>query len=81
MKLSPLVLCIFCTACTTAPEKTVTVQVPVSVPIPCQATFERPEVCKPKDDSRVEALRCFLADRITFMAYSQELEGKIQACR
>lgn len=61
------------------PQKNEVVQVPV--PVPCNVTLpDRPVWCVPKDDSRVEWLRCVLVDLPSWQQYARELEATLTAC-
>ena len=61
------------------PPKTEVVQVPV--PVPCKVDMpDRPTMCVPKDDSRVEWLRCVLVDLPSWQQYARELEAALVGC-
>lgn len=72
----------FCciTGCTTLPEKTVEVKIPIAVTVPCKTDIPKPGICLPKNDSRVEWLRCQLVDRERNQAYIKQLEAALAVC-
>lgn len=73
-------LLILLAGCSSIPEKTVDVKVPVAVYIPCKAEVTKPELCQPKDTTRPEWLRCELANHERLKAYASELEAVLKAC-
>ena len=69
------------TGCSAIPEKTIPVNIPVPVVVPCKADVAKPELCQPKDDSRQEWLRCELVNQERLKAYAAELEAVLKACQ
>ena len=74
-----ILLSIVLSGCATTPE-TVEVKVPVPVTVSCPQV-PKPGMCVPKNDSRVEWLRCALIDRELIKAYVLELEQTLEACK
>ena len=67
--------------CSTVAKKTVEVKVPVPIVSPCDSKVPKPGMCVPKNDSRVEWLRCTLMDHERLKAYASELEATLKACQ
>lgn len=74
-------LLILLTGCAAIPEKVQTVNIPVPVYVQCKTDITPPELCIPADDSRVEWLRCELANAEINRAYVKQLEAVLAACR
>lgn len=68
------------TGCANHPAEVREIKVPVPVTVSCPAV-SKPEMAKPKDESRVEWLRALLINYEHLSAYAKELEQTLDACR